>query len=159
MAFKTSELKNLNNIEIVSSVDPALDVEKEVWLEYAKNPTQNVNLLKLKEKQEPTRFLCNFEFSGDEAAEIKDAMIKRTARRSKEVNVSYGSWQHTVTRLALKDIKDPSDHKDGIKFKKDSLGYVSDFTMSQLTRFGIIPDIFEVYVNLTQTSENQEIKN
>ena len=72
---------------------------------------------------------------------------------AKQQKVTTGSWAYMVCKLGLKSIDNPAGVKVPIVLKKggDHGGkYVSDETMSQLVRAGIVDEIFIHYVNLTK---------
>lgn len=158
MAFELKDVKNLATVRIICPHDPALDLEAmkgtDILELYEEDPLTNESLLKFKEGMTPSIFVCNFEVSGRESAKIKDAMAGGTDE-DKNMKISYGTWEYSVVKTVLKDIQNPGS----IKFKKDSRGYVDDFTMSQLERFGVVQHIFVVYMKLTSPEVKQNAKN
>ncbi len=152
MAFDV-EVKSLKHVRIILKHDPALDHEAmkdtEIWSEYVEDPLRNEGLLKFKEGKTPTVFICNFEVSGKEGAKIKNNTIGG-ADEDKNPTISYGSWGYAVVRIVLKEIENPGL----IKFKKDSRGYVDEFTMSKLEQFKCIDPIFDMYIGLTKQDKD-----
>lgn len=157
MAFESINVRKLNCVRVICPHDPALDLEAmeetDILDLYEEDPVKNEGLLKFKEGKLPSVFICNFEISGKEAALIKDNMSGIDAEKNPKL--SFGSWEYTTVRVVLKDVENPGS----IKFKKDSRGYVDDFTMSQLERFGVVSHIFKVYNKLTNPEVVSNAKN
>lgn len=152
MAFDV-EVKKLNHIRVICSHDPALDMEatgEETWKEYLDNPVATESKLVFHANKAPSVFICNFELSGKQDAKIKDASFKGLDEE-KQPKMAFGDWEYQVVKMVLKEIDNPGI----IKFKKDSRGWVDDFTMTQLSRYKIVPDIFGMYVRLT--SDDQKV--
>lgn len=158
MAFKTTTKKKLNAIRFISKMDSALDLETCDYEEYLKDPTQNEHLLKFVEGQTPTIFILNFELSGKEQALLQDSMFSGVDE-DHNMKFSMGKWGYNVVKHCLKDIQNPPNEKDVIKLKKDSKGYVDEFTMTELQKFGLVGEIFTLYVSLTQTEAKTNSKN
>ena len=102
-----------------------------------------------KADQKPSVFICNFELSGKQDAKIKDASFKGIDE-DKNPKMAYGDWEYQVVKMVLKDIENPGN----IKLKKDSKGWADDYTMTQLSQYKIIGEIFGMYINLT-TGDNE----
>lgn len=157
MAFDFVEERKLNCVRIICPFDPAVDKEamegSDILEQYEDDPIKNEGLLKFKPGQAPTVFICNFDLKGSESAYIKDSMSKMD--RDKQPALAYGSWEYTTVRVVLKEIENPGK----LKFKKDSKGYVDEFTMGQLEKFGIVSHIFGVYNKLTKPEMRANAKN
>lgn len=152
MAF-TQELRSLKHVRIIVKHDPALDwdamEDTDIWPTYQEDPIKNEGLLKFKEGEKPTIFICNFELSGKQKAAIKDATIGGHDE-DKNPKITYGKWEYTLVSMVLKEIENP-----GIfKLKKDSRGNVDEFTMSQLEKYGIVGELFISYMTLTGTDQD-----
>jgi hypothetical protein len=159
MAFTTTNRRPLNAVRIVSRHDDAVDADKTDWEKYDADPISNAAAIVMKPGKEPTYFLCNFDLSGRESAMVKDAMVKGVDRSDGSVNLSYGKWAYTVARLTLKDIQNPPNVDGVIDYKKDGTGYVLDSVLSVLERAGVVGEIFNHYVTLTQGEATQNAKN
>ena len=158
MAIVLSDVKKLSIVKIISKSDSALDLDRSDWEAYESDLIANEHKLVFKTDQEPTVFVCKFDLSGKEAAIAKDAMIGGVDE-DKQVKLSYGKWAYTVVRMVLKEIKNPAGVSDTIELKKDSKGYVDEYTMSLLEQAGVVSEIFNHYVSLTQTDVKGEAKN
>ena len=159
MALILSQKKKFNCVRIISKQDSALDLAASDWDKYQENPIENEASLKFKEGQQPTIFICNFDLSGIDAAEIKDAMIKGIDEESKQLKLAYGRWAYMVVKLTLKEIQNPTGIKDVIELKKDSHGHVDGYTMSMLEQFGMVQEIFSHFISLTHSDVKAEAKN
>ena len=158
MALIIDQSHRLNAVRIISRNDDAVDEEASDWEVYDKDPVRNEKALVMKADQTPTIFLCNFELTGKEAANVKDALISGIDDE-KNIKMSYGKWSYRVTQLTLKGIENPPNVKDVIEYKKDGRGYVSDQTMTLLERMGLVSEIFTHYTSLTQSKEKENAKN
>ena len=158
MAISFKEKINLSCVEIISENDDALDVENSDLEKYKE--TLNVNHLKFLPDKEPTIFICNFNLKGKDLASVNNAMIDGTDDEGKP-KVAIGSWAYRITKLTLKDIKNPSYLKEDerINFKKDFQGYAHDDVVSLLQRIGIANEILTHYITHTQSITRREIKN
>lgn len=153
MAFTTTNARPLNAVRIVSRADDAVDHEASDWDEYMDDAIKNAASLKMKPGKSATYFLCNFQLTGKESARIKDAMIKGVDRDSNEMNMSYGRWAYTVAKLTLKDIQNPPNVDGIIEYKKDGTGYVLDSVLDVLESAGVVQEIFNHWVALTQNKD------
>ncbi len=160
MAIKKIRSKNLNAVRIISRQDEAIDFDASEWDLYEEDPVLNENSLKFKEGKEPTIFLCNFALTGKEQASLQDAMVSGVDEE-KNPKVSIGKYSYQIAKVCLKDIQNPANELDVIRLKKDSRGYVSDETMTELHQAGVVNEIFNHYFRLTQpqTEGKKEIKN
>lgn len=158
MAIRVVAKQNLKAVEVISRNDDALDMDKAEYDEYIK--TGDISKLAFVENKQPTRFIVNFELSGKEAALVKNEIMGGRDEDGKP-KMSYGSWQHRVAKYTLKDIQNPTDvpKEEQLELKKDSQGYVNDFTMGLLERYGIVDDIFALYSHLVLDSAKQNSKN
>ena len=160
MAVKMSQKRNLSSVRLISKIDDAVDEEKSDWDEYSKDPITNESAIKFIEGKKPTYFVCNFDFSGKQSASVKDAMVK--IDEEKNPSVAYGRWGYKVAQIALKDIENPPDvpEMDKIRIKKDGgTGYVMESVMTDLERLGVVAEIFQHYLTLSQTPEKKNAKN
>lgn len=144
--------KRLNAIRYVSRVDNAIDKENSDREAYEDDPVRNADKLVFLEGKEPTYFILNFEVNAREASMIKDSQAKGLDD-DKQVIMSMGKWSFTVCKIVLKGIVNPQG-VNGIPFKKDGRGYVADQTLDKLHKFGIVDEIWQLYLSLTQ--ENQD---
>lgn len=158
MAIKTNERQRYNAVRLISRADSAVDQDMSDWDSYAANPVANEHVLRFKPGCQPTILLCNFEVSGKEAAAIKDAMMAGLDSDN-NAKVSYGRWAYTVVKTVLKAIENPPGERDVIELKKDSKGYASDQTLTELERLGILTEIFTHYITLTQSDVRDHAKN
>jgi len=158
MAIKLSQVKRLNSVHIISKRDDAVDEEQTEWDRYDEDPVNNLDAIKYHAEKEATKFICNFEQTGKEVASIKDAMIKGFDD-DKNPMVAYGKWAYTVARMTLKDIQNPPNVGDVIIFKKDGKGYVTDEILTKLERLGIVQEIFQHWIHLTQDDSKPQAKN
>lgn len=159
MALIISNRRPLNCVTIISRQDSAVDSDATDWNAYDADPIGNASAIKLKPGQEPTKFICNFDLSGKESAQIKDAMVKNMDEESRRPNLAYGKWSYTAVRLTLKDIQNPPNTDGVVEFKKDGTGYVMDSVMSVLERAGVVQEIFNHYLTLTQGEAKDNAKN
>lgn len=158
MAIKKIKSKSLNAVRIISRQDEAIDIDSSDWDLYEEDPAANESALKFKAGKEPTIFLCNFALTGKEQAALQDAMVSGIDDE-KNPKVSLGRYAYQIAKVCLKDIQNPAAEVDVIKLKKDSRGYVSDETMTELHQAGVVNELFNHYFRLTQTPEKKEIKN
>jgi len=158
MAFKTTLTKKLNAIRFVSKADSALDLANCNYDEYAEDPCTKEETLKFLEGQLPTVFILNFELSGKEHAMLQDNMFAGVDDE-KNPRLTMGKWAYNVVKSCLKDIQNPPNETQVIRLKKDSKGYVSDDTMTELQKFGLVNEIFNLYFALTQTDIRANSKN
>ncbi len=158
MAIELSD-RRLSAIRYVSRVDDAIDKENSNRDEYEEDPVRNADSLVFLEDKEPTYFILNFEVNAREASMIKDSQAKGLDD-DKQVVMSMGKWALTVCKIVLKGIVNPKGVK-GIPFKKDGRGYVADATLDKLHKFGIVDEIWQLYLNLTkeETEEAEELPN
>jgi len=158
MAFKKSGVRNLNAVKLISRNDGAVDLELSNFTLYDKDPIINESEIKLLDGKSPTIFLCNFEVTGKDGAAIQDSMIGGVDDE-KNPKMTMGKWAYEITRRCLKDIQNPVGETDVIKLSRDSKGYVSDETMTELQRYGIVNEIFNHYFTLTQSEVKSNSKN
>jgi len=153
MAIQMPE-KRFNSIRYISRIDSAIDKEASDREAYEKDPMGNADKLVLKDGQEPTIFVLNFELNSKAHELIKNSRSKRAS--SDGVELTMGSWSQNVCRVVLKDIINPPG-VEGIKFKKDGRGYVADSTLDILERLNIVDEIWTLYLGMTnETQEEQE---
>jgi hypothetical protein len=153
MAIQEKSRRRLNCIKYVSRADDAIDLKASDLEAYQKDPLKNADKLVLKEGCEPTYFLLNFELSAKDALKIKDARTKND--EDSKVQITMGNWALHTVRYVLKDILNPPGVKD-VEFKKDGRGYVADSTLDKLERFGIIDEIWSVYLAMTNEKQEEE---
>ncbi len=160
MAVKLNKIRPLNAVTLYSRVDDAIDNEASDWGRYAEDPIANVDALVFLPDVKPTKFICNFEFSGKDDAAIKDAMMKGVDADN-EVRMSMGTWQYELVRRSLKIIENPSDVDGCIQLKKESGQFVDKNTMSILSQAGVVGEIFQACLTLrgNQDEEKQNAKN
>jgi len=159
MAFLTNTRRSLNAVRLISRNDDAVDQEQSDWDKYDEDPIANADAIVIKDGAEPTYFLCNFDITGKESSLVKDAMIKGFDKEDQSVKLSYGKWAYTVVRLTLKGIQNPPGVDGVIEYKKDGTGYAMDSVLSVLERHGVMGEIFNHYVALTQSDASQNAKN
>lgn len=130
MAIDFSQLDQ-GTIEVVSSVDGALDMTEDEYEEYQKSldPT----LIKVKEGQEPTIFVMRKVLPYGVGQRIKN---KQMTYDKGEVFVGTGHISDEV-RAALVDIKNST-----IVFKKAGDGGMMPDLMAMLDAAGITQDLF-----------------
>lgn len=146
-------VKKLSSIRYISRLDGAVDKEASDREEYEKDPTKNADKIVLKDGEEPTIFVLNFELNSKAHEIIKNSRTKRASADG--VDMTMGSWSQAVCRVVLKDIINPAGI-DGIKFKKDGRGYVADSTMDVLERLNIVDEIWTLYLGMTAESQEEE---
>jgi hypothetical protein len=158
MALKIVNKRALNQIEVISKNDDALDLDNSNWEEYEK--TADMAHLKFVTDKQPTIFLCNFELKGKESASVKNSML---GGRDDDGNpsVALGSWSFRVVKYALKDIKNPDylEANERINFKKDKDGLVHDECLAELEKYGVINEIFAMYTTLAMAGVKGNAKN
>lgn len=159
MALLISNRRPLNAVSLISRMDSAVDKDATDWELYDADPIVNISAIKIKPGQEPTKFICNFDLSGKEAALIKDAMIKNMDPETKSPNLAYGKWSYTAVKLTLKDIQNPPNTDGVIEYKRDGTGYVMDSVLSVLERAGVVQEIFNHFLNLTHNEARDNSKN
>ena len=147
MAVTIKNLRPLNAVIVYSAVDDAIDHEASDWDKYREDVIKNVDALSFIAGKEPTKFICNFEFTGKDDATVKDSMMSGVDREN-NVKMSMGSWQYEVVRRVLKVIENPEGSADVIKLKFESGNLVDKNTMTFLTRTGVSAEIFDVYLKL-----------
>ena len=154
MAIRKTKKRALNAVKIICLQDGAIDEEASDFDLYRKDPIGNADALKFLPNEKPTYFICNFEVSGKEMAIIKDSMTGGVDDE-KNVKTNFGKWAYTVVKMTLKVIDNPPEVKDGIELKFDSKRYVSDATMTDLEQCGVLGEIFQHWITLTQTNEER----
>jgi hypothetical protein len=159
MALIVSNRRPLNAVTIISRFDSAVDNEATDWESYDNDPITNASAIKIKSGCEPTKFIMNFDVTGKEAASIKDSMIKGMDQETKQPNLAYGKWSYCVVKMTLKDIQNPPNTDGVIEFKKDGTGYVMDSVLSVLERAGVLQELFNHYLVLTNNDVREQAKN
>lgn len=158
MAIFDKVQRRLNAVKYISKIDSALDKEDpdfdENWEKFIEDPNKNLELLKLKKGQEPTYFILNFELNAKDESTVKDSRISRVDEDKQPV-MAMGKWGYTVTKLCLKDIQNPPGVQ-GIEFKKDGRGHVAETVMDKLSKFGIVDEIWELHLGLTQAQKEMK---
>lgn len=152
MALELST-KSISFFKVVSPEDPAFDKdhEKHNWDAYEKDC--DLSHLVVKEGQQPTVFLCDFNLPARITAKIKNAMMGKKDDDGK-ASLSYGEWAYTCVQYALKNIENAK-----LEVKKDGTGRCMPEVMDQLERWGMIDEIFKHYVNQTSSPLKAEAKN
>jgi hypothetical protein len=158
MAIVVGQRRSLNAVELLSRSDTAIDHDKSDWEAYAEDPIGNRKALAIKPNETPTIFLCNFEMTGKEAARAKNSMITGIDE-DRNARMAYGQWQYSIVQMVLKDIRNPPGVDGVIDFKKDGRGWVSEKTMTLLEKQGIVAEIFNHYISMTQSETRGHEKN
>jgi len=159
MAIKLDQFKKFNCVEIISQSDDAVDTEESDFDEY--QATGDQKHLVFVDGKQPTKFICNFEMKGKQAARIKNAMVGGHDEETKRPKVTIGDWSFKVVKYVLKDIQNPEGLEEGqaIKFRKDKDGYVHDEVLVILDRIGVVSEIFTMYSNLVGSGARDHTKN
>lgn len=161
MAIELSKIRKPAGVRIISKKDSAIDWKATTpaeWDRYMGGCLRNEDAVKFLEGMQPTIFLCNFDFDGEESAKIKNYMsggADKFADSKKSTKVTIGSWGYMVVKYALKEIQNPPGTKDCLELKKDSKGYVNDETMNILARTEILDEIFAHYLVITQADKDR----
>ena len=158
MAIMNTVERALNAVQIISRIDDAIDHAASDWAAY--DATLDAAHLKLVQGKQPTIFVCNFDLTAKDRAAINDAMLAGTDDDGKP-KVGLGSWQLAVTRLVLKDIQNPDyvPEASRIAFKMDGNRHADPRTLNQLSRLGIIQEIFNHFIQVTEKDHRREAKN
>jgi len=162
MAIKGNQIGNRHNaVCMISKIDDAIDWQVSDADAYAK--TLDEKYLILLSGKEPTRFLCNFDLDAKSNSEIEDAMIAGVTENG-TMKPGIGSYNLAVVRHVLKDIKNPVSLpvEEHLLFKRTADGKVSDETLDQLARLGIITEISAAFSSMTKGSvlrDRQSAKN
>ena len=157
MGISIAKIRRLNCVRLVSKIDDAVDHEASDWDLYSKDPVMNESALKFLSDKKPTVFVCNFELSAKDNSKIQDSMLSGLDD-DKQPKISVGAWSLAVARYTLKGIENPQGTVAPIDFKVDSRGYASDETLNILQKAGIISEIFNAYLTLTQSGVEQNAK-
>jgi hypothetical protein len=139
---------NLSCVPVILENDDAIDHDNEEcdYQMYVK--TGDISHLRYVSDKEPTKFICNFSFSGKEAAMVKNSMIGSKDEEGKP-SVSLGSWQFRIARLSLKDIQNPAYlPEDECFVMKNYDGYADEKLLAVLNNYGVIDAIFSLYSSL-----------
>jgi hypothetical protein len=158
MAIMNVVERPLNAVQIVSRIDDAIDHASSDWEKY--DETLDMAHLKLVSGKHPTVFLCNFELSAKDRASVQNAMLTGTDEDGKP-KVGLGSWQLSVTRMVLKDIQNPDyvPEASRLVYKMDGNRHADDRTLNQLSRLGIVQEVFNHYIRHTEKAHIREAKN
>jgi hypothetical protein len=157
MGISIAKIRKFNCVRLISKIDDAVDHEASDWDLYNKDPIENESALKFLTDKKPTIFICNFELSAKDNARIQDAMFAGMDE-DKQPKPAFGAWSLAVAKYTLKGIENPSGTIAPIDFKVDSKGYASDETLNILQQAGIISEIFNAYLALTQTGVEKNAK-
>lgn len=159
MAIKLDQFKRYNVVEVISEHDDALDKENSDYEKYQE--TGDISNLVFFEDKQPTKFICNFELKGKQAARIKNAMIGGHDEESNRPKVTIGDWSFKVVKYVLKDIQNPESlpEAERIKMRTDKDGYAHDELLCLLDRVGIVSEIFSLYSNLVGGGARSKTKN
>lgn len=157
MGISVQRIKRLNCVQIISRIDDAVDNDNSDWDLYDKDPIENASALKFLAGKQPTNFICNFELEAKDDARIKDAMFGGIDE-DKNPKPAYGGWSLAVVKYTLKGIENPPGITEPIIFKGDAKGHVSDETLNTLQKAGIIQEIFNHYLNLTNFAVGKNTK-
>ena len=149
MAIRNSQLKRLNQVYVICSIDDAVDWDKSNKKEYLK--TFDEKHLVLITGKEPTRFLCNFELDAKSNSAIEDAMVAGVDSHGR-MRPGLGSYSLEIVRRVLKDIKNPDSVSadDRLKFALNGDGTVSDDTLDRLSHLGVISEISSAFTEATK---------
>jgi hypothetical protein len=158
MAITINQKRKFNSVRVYSEYDPAIDHESSDWEAYKADPVTNLSAIKMKANETATAFICNFDLDGDQVAKVKDAMIKGLDEE-RNLQLSYGKWANQIVRMTLRGIENPKGVEDVIEFKKDGRGWADARTIGALEKVGVVQEIFNHYINLTQNPVRAEIKN
>jgi hypothetical protein len=159
MAFKINQIKKLNQVYIICQGDDAIDWEASDVEAYRESLDEK-HLVAIQGK-EPTRFLCNFEIDAKTASLIEDSMIAGMDK-SGNIKPGLGNYNLTIVKYVLKDIKNPDYLKpeEMLTFKRHGDGSVSDETLNQLARIGVMSEIAGIFIGLTKSQKNKvDVKN
>ena len=158
MAISVSNVKRLNAVRIISRIDDAIDNDASDWEKYDEDPIENESALKFLADKLPTIFICNFELDAKDNSRVQDSMFAGIDE-DKNPRPAYGAWSLSVVKYSLKGIENPPGCKDPIRFKVDSKGNTSEETLNMLQKVGIISEVFNHYLKMTQTGVNKNLKN
>jgi hypothetical protein len=158
MGISLESKKRLNAVRIISKQDDAIDFDNSDWEKYDEDPIENESALKFLAEKHPTVFICNFEFDAKENSKIQDAMFSGIDEE-RNPKPAYGAWSLAVVKYSLKGIENHPSNANPIKFKVDSKSYVSEETLNILQKVGVIGEIFNHYLKLSQTGVNKNLKN
>lgn len=152
MAISVRALPSLTAVRIIASVDDAIDQAASDVAAY-KESGDEAKLVFLPGKT-PTVFLCNFQLDAKAARIVNNAMLSARGDDGKP-SMAFGTWAQTIAKVTLKEIVAPDDQPDDqrIQLRKDSVGYAADETLAVLERFGIIDDIFAIYLALQKKTK------
>lgn len=159
MALVASE-KKLNAIRYVCKLDDAVDHEASDRDLYEEDPMKNADALVFLPGKEPTYFVLNFDINGREDAMIKDARIKGIDEDKNPI-MAMGKWAYQVAKITLKDIQNPPNVVPLVVYKKDGRGYVADAILDKLAKYGVIDEIWNLFLALRENKEEvkKEAKN
>jgi len=144
MAIRIPKGNDLSNIVIISEHDDAIDHEASDIEAYHEDYDQSH--LKFLPEQLPTKFICNFKFSAEVSAELKDSMMKSLNKRTRTPNLTIGSYQQNIVRYGLKAIQNPDGIPVGEQIiVKKSGNFLRDDTIAELEQLGIVDEIFSAY--------------
>ena len=139
MAFKLQE--KVSTQDFIHPMDPAIDGDHSD-IEAYREDWDFAYHCKLKEGEEPTLFKIKCDLPYRKMIEIDEAM---TRAEKGQMKVTLGNHMHTAIKNFLIGIEDSCE--DGIPFKKEH-GLVSDSTMEELHRMGLIHDLYKFWSDM-----------
>lgn len=144
-------------VSLIPSNDDAL-AEASDYGEYIR--TKDEAKLVFVDGKVPTRLVLNFNFSGAEAASVKNALVGGRDDDG-DPKVTLGSWQFRIAKMALKEITNPPDlpENEQLKMRRDSNGKAHDDLLAKLDRAGAVANIFAYYTTHIATTQKAASKN
>lgn len=148
--------RKINAIRYISKRDGAVDHDASDWDRYLEDPMKNSDALVIKDGQEPTIFILNFEWNGRDAKYVKDNQTSGFDDDRKP-KMSMGSWAYAAAKVSLKGIENPADIRPYVEFKKEGSGKVMDSVLDKLERIGIIDEIWQLALAIR--GQDEDMKN
>lgn len=138
-------LDSSENIEVVLSLDSALDITEEQWAEYQKEYDRSV--LTFKEGQQPTLFILRRVLPLGHQKKVDDQKVTYEKGEAKVTT----SFIYDEVRAALIDIKNPDGVPDdkALTFKRDSDGLCHKDIIEMLAPSGMVHELYQARTVVT----------
>ncbi len=151
---------DLSCLRIIVDGDDAVDWENpDTDYDKYRDTMDEANLVFV-DGAKPTRFVCNFELPGKDAAALKNAMLS-AKDESGQPAFAFGSYSAEITRRCLKGIEQPEalTQAERIHFRTDKDGFVHPETMKTLEKMRVTGAILSWFGTWTGKSNKGQAKN
>jgi hypothetical protein len=142
-----------DNLELVLRIDSAVGCSDEEYSGYLEDLDEAK--LKLKEGEEPTRFVMRKVLPYGVQKQVMNEQLKIGQRGETEFQMGHILEE---VRCSLIDIKNPASlpEEEKVKFIKDSDGYASKQLIANLSSVGVLMDLYSArrtYIDKTKKGD------